>query len=150
MHISDCIIIITSLASVQSPESAGWGPHGPHARPHQTLAWIIRTVMAHIYLEINQPQPSLDRADLTHHQWEPSVLRCPGWLHLNFLFSIKVWTCPNRLNLLFCFFSHLDISASRMRFVLALSLTGPVWLSLTHVSSHISNRNCFWFSSVLF
>ena len=34
MHISDCIVIITSLASVQSGLR---GTHGPHARPHETL-----------------------------------------------------------------------------------------------------------------
>ena len=137
MHISECIIIITSLPSVQSPDRPVGDHHRPHARQLQTLAWIIRTVMAHIYLEINQPQPSPGRPDLTLHQSEPHLTRCPGWFHLNFLFSIKFSTCPNSLNLLFCFFSlvHLNISASQIRFVLTLIWSGPVWLADSRLKS---------------
>ena len=115
-----------------------------------TRPWIIRTVMAHIYLEMVQPQPSPGLADLAEDQWEPSVARCPGlsWrLNLNFLFSIKISTCSSSLRSLFyTSHLHLNISAPLIRFVWPPILAGPLRLSLTH----ITNRNCFWISCVLF
>ena len=86
MHISDCIIIITSLPSLPGPDLLSVGPH---AGPGETLD---HPDCDGSYLSSDGPITAKLR--LAWPQSRPMGAQCQkmSWLHLNFLLSIKIYT----------------------------------------------------------
>ena len=85
-HISDCIIIITSLPSLPGP---GLLSVGPHAGPGETLD---HPDCDGSYLSWDEPTTA--KLQSAWPQSRPMGAQCHkmSWLHLNFLLSIKIYT----------------------------------------------------------